>query len=226
MRFNKVFVLAFSCLFIFLLVSCDNTGKIDKAYSYYREGEYDKALELYQVVLKRRPQDVNALKGMADVKLIQKDYAAAIENYKKATEINPEIAVSDLVSMLTYSNTEVREDATSAISQLNANKDAAISEIIKQLATASQYVKLDYLEALKRIGRDTSFVAADVLPYTDYKYPAIQQKALEALGNMDPEKLKEIGALKKMAAKMNDENQDVAETAVKSMGALKSGAAD
>ncbi|MCL2390105.1 MAG: tetratricopeptide repeat protein, partial [Endomicrobia bacterium] len=56
--------LIFICLcFCFFVFACDNTGNmLDRADTYHKNGEYDKAESVYQQILKKKPDHPDALK--------------------------------------------------------------------------------------------------------------------------------------------------------------------
>ena len=224
--FKKMSVAAVGVIFVCMLAACDYAGKLENAAGYYKEGEYDKAAAIYSAIIKKNPKEIKALKGLADIKLAQKDYTAAINLYKQVVEINPSLAVKDLVSLLMYSDSTIRSQAVAALSSLSNGTTEAVNEILSQTANANQYVKVDFLEAVKKIGAPASFAAKDVIGYLDFDYPQVRQKALEVLSVMNAGNVKEAGGFAKMTERINDADPAVAETAVNSIAAFKSGAAD
>ena len=222
---KKMQISVIGVLFVCLLAACDYTSKLNDADSYYREGEYDKALAIYSSVIKRNGKEIRALKGFADIKLAQKDYKLAIEYYKKVVEVNPKLAIRELVSLLVYSDSTIRTAAMDAIASLGNGKKEAVTEILAQAVNATQYVKIDYLEAIRKIGAPASFAAADIMKYLDFDYPQVKQKALEVLSVMDVNKIKELKIFDKMLEMTGDQDPAVAEAAVNSIAAFKSGAA-
>lgn len=213
-----VFLFFINCIFI---SSCSIESRLDKAYDYYREGEYEKAASIYRSVLKRKPDEKIALKGLADISIIQKDFSNAIMNYKKAVEADPSFAAKELVSMLTYNDSAVRDEAAQVIATLTNGSYEVVTQIISQIEAGNQYVKVDYLDALKKIGRPASFAIPEIAKYLDHEYNMVRKYALEALGAMDPVKVREAEVLPKMISLINDKDAIVAEAAFKSLGALK-----
>lgn len=223
---SKKLIIVFSAVFCCILAACSISGRLERAENYYRQGEYTKSADLYESVLKKKPDEVRALKGLADIKLILKDYNAVVDYYKKAVEIDPNSAAKDLATMVTYSDDNIRTKAAESIATLKNGSNEVIKEIIQQMQTANQYVKVDYLKALARIGRGASFVVQDILIYLDDPYTGVRQATLEALGNMTPARVKDSGGLAKMIEKMKDDDPLVVETAIKSIASLKTGASD
>ncbi|MDR2191571.1 MAG: tetratricopeptide repeat protein, partial [Endomicrobium sp.] len=113
MKKKNIFRIAplFFCFFVLSISSCDIDTKLNNALEYYKAGEYEKAKSIYKSVLKKHPAELKALKGLGDIALIEKNYSESIENYKKAIEINPAIGSQEMVSILTYSDAAVRDEA-------------------------------------------------------------------------------------------------------------------
>lgn len=219
----SVFILPLFCFFI--LTGC-TANTVDRADSYYREGAYDKAETIYISVLKKRPNEVMALKGMGDIKNIKQDYTAAIDYYKKSIEINPDLAKKELVSLLTYSSLTVRSQAATAISELSNGIESVLDEIVSQLQQSNQFSKIDYLEALRRIGPKASSFTGEIVKHLSSDNSTVRKTALETLSVMNIASIKEAEAIDLMVELMKDPDPVVAETAVKSIGALKSGAVE
>ena len=225
MRYSVISLLLLPLFFFSFLVAC-NPNNIDTAYSYYREGEYDKASVVYLAILKKQPNEVLALKGMGDIKTMQKDYSGAIEYYKKAIEIKPELAKKELVSLLSYSSLTVRTQAAAAIAELSNGLNIVLEEIVLQAEGSNIYSKADYIEALRRIGAKASSTVPEILKYFSNENSTVRKAAVEALSVMNINAIKEADGLSFMVKLMSDADPVVAETAVKCIGSLKSGAAE
>ena len=60
--------------------------------TYCKIGKYHQAIEQHQHASKLRPNDAFACKGLGTAYLSQQDYINAIENFKKALEIQPNLS--------------------------------------------------------------------------------------------------------------------------------------
>lgn len=206
------------------LSACLERNTLEKANNLYREGKYDEALTVYGAILKKKPDEITALKAVSDIKLIKKDFDGAIEGYKKLIETDPmRRGVGDMVSMLSYSK-NIRDKAADTIRDMGGGRTEVINEILAQISSGNNYVKIDYLSVLARIGNSASFAAGAVAGYLENEYFGVRKAALEALGTFDAGKLKEADAIRKIVKCLNDENISVAEQAVQTLGLLKSGA--
>ncbi|MDR1195636.1 MAG: HEAT repeat domain-containing protein [Endomicrobium sp.] len=215
--------LSFALLSALFLFACIEKNTPERANTLFREGKYDESLAVYDAILKKNPSDISVLKSVADIKLIKKDFSGAIQGYKKVIEVNPAYGIREMVSMLSYSK-NVRDMASDVIKDIGNGKTEVINEILKRIAEGNNYVKIDHLNALTRIGRPASFSAATVAQYLDDDYFGIRKAALETLGTFNEANLKEAGVIDKMIARLHDDNLIVVEETVKSFGALKGGA--
>ncbi|MDR2426670.1 MAG: HEAT repeat domain-containing protein [Endomicrobium sp.] len=220
---GKFKFLHFMLLSLLFLFACVERNTPEKANSLLREGKYDEALVIYEAILKKKPGDIVSLKSVADIKLVKKDFQGAIQGYKKVIEANPAYGVRELVSMLSYSK-NVRDMASDVIKDIGNGRTEVISEILKRIAEGNNYVKIDHLNALARIGKPASFCAGTVAEYLDNDYFGIRKAALETLGTFDALNLKSSGAIDKMLERLNDENIVVVAEAIKNFGILKGGA--
>ena len=222
MRFWKLHFCFLFVLCAFFMAACADR-KHEKADNYFRDGEYDKAAKIYETIIKKRPDDIIALKALANIKLLQKDYNTAIANYKKVTEIDPARGAKELASMFSYPK-NVRDIATVTVKELSKGKNEVINEILSQMTVSSQYVKIDFLDSLAKIGKPASFATEEIAKYLEDDHFGIRKAALDTLGKMEPNQVKETGAFEKIVKALGDENPMVTESAVKSLGALQSGA--
>lgn len=71
------------------LRASQSNEQVIAAYSAYRRGEYDLAKSLYMRALEIRPQDVNALNGLAALALRDGDKEYAHELYSRALKLDP-----------------------------------------------------------------------------------------------------------------------------------------
>jgi len=60
---------------------------IDRANVYLRAGQYDRAIEDFDAVLKNNAHDVGAVLGLGKAMFAQKDYAAALQEFDRAYRI-------------------------------------------------------------------------------------------------------------------------------------------
>ena len=216
-------ILFFAFCGALLLFGCVEKNNHEKASTLFREGKYDDAAKVYDAILKKQPNDFISLKAMADIKLIKKDFPGAIAGYKRIIEMDPSHGVKEMVSMFSYSK-NIRDLAADTIKGLGNGRAGVINEILAQMEAGNNYVKMDYMNAMTRIGNAASSSAEFIAKYLDDEYFGIRKAALETLGTFDANKLKEVDAIKKMVKCLKDENLTVQEAAVKSLGLLKSGA--
>jgi len=214
----------FFCFFALLISSCDITSKLNNAQDCYRSGDYAKAENIYKSVIKKHPDEIRALKGLGDIALMNKNYSAAIANYKRAIEINPSVCSQEMVLLLTFSDTKVRDEAAKAVASLSNGMDEVINAVIHKLSEGNQYVKVDYLDAIRRIGKPASYIAPKIIPYLSHDFSVIRKTALETLAVLDINKVKESGAFQKIIQLMKDKDAMVAETAIKTLASYKTDA--
>lgn len=220
---GKLKVLTFALSGAIFLFACIEGNNIEKANSLFKEGKYDEALTMYESILKKKPEEKVALKAIADIKLIKKDFDGAIGAYKVVLEKDQTQGVKEIVSMLSY-NKNVRDKTADAIREMGVGRTEVINEIVNQIAAGNNYVKIDYLDALARIGSPASFSAGIISGYLGDEYFGIRKAALETLSKFNASDLRESGAITKMVKCTRDENPVVAEEAIRSLGALKAGA--
>ena len=225
MKINKLSALkAFFCFSVLFISSCDITTKLNNAQDYYRDGEYTKAENIYKSVLKKNPNEIKALKGLGDIAFINKNYSAAIANYKKAIEINSSVGSQEMVLILTYSDMKVRDEAAKAVASLNSGTEEVVNALVKKLAEGNQYVKVDYLDAIRRIGKPASSAAPKIIPYLSHDFSIVRRTSLETLAVLDIKKVKESGAFQRIIDLMKDKDAVVAETAMKTLASYKTDA--
>jgi HEAT repeat protein len=220
---SKLNVLSFALLGALFLFGCIDGDTHEKANTLFREGKYDEAAVVYDAILKKSPNDLVSLKATADIKLRKKEFPGAIERYKRVIEMDPSQGIVEIVSMFSYSK-NIRDLAADTIRDLSNGRTEVIGEIMKQMEAGNNYLKIDYLNVLTRIGGGASLSAEFVSKYLDDEYFEIRKSALEALGTFDVNKLKEVGAIDKMVQCLKDENDSVTKAAIRSLGALKAGA--
>jgi HEAT repeat protein len=153
--------------------------------------------------------------------MIQKNYQSAVANYKRVVELEPSMAAKDLVSLLTYNDSVVRDEAAKAVSSLSNGLNEVVNEILLRLDDSNQYVKVDYLEAIKRIGKPASFAVSGIAKYLNHESSIIKKAALETFAVMNPQDVKNCGAFDSIMKLSKDKDAVVSETAVKTIGAYK-----
>jgi HEAT repeat protein len=218
---NSLTAAAIFIFSVFLVSSCNVETKLVAAEDYSRDGEYSKAETLFNSVLAKNPDEIRALKGLGDISFINKDYSKAIANYKKAIEINASVGSKEMVSILTYTDANIRQEAAQAVASLSSGSDKVVDAIISRLHESNQYVKVDFLDAIRRIGKPASFAAAEIIPYLSNDFSVVRKTALETFGALDIKDVKESGAFQKIVGLTKDGDVSVAETAVKILASYK-----
>lgn len=74
----------------------DYSGNLQQAYSAYKSGDLSRAESLYKTTLGQSPENRDALLGMAAIRLLQENKAAAFLIYKKLLQLNPKDKVARL----------------------------------------------------------------------------------------------------------------------------------
>ncbi|MCL2144896.1 MAG: HEAT repeat domain-containing protein [Endomicrobia bacterium] len=219
-KFNVLFLVFFCALFLF---GCLEKNTHKKASALLKEGKDDAAVAVYENILKKKSDDLVALKAVADIKFKKKDLQGAMEGYQKVIEKDPSQCIAEMVSMFSY-NKNIRDMAADKVRGLGNGRTEVINGLIAQMEAGNNYLKIDYMNSLARIGVGASFTAGTISKYLDDEYFGMRKAALETLGTYDANQLKEVGAIEKIVKCLNDDNITVVEAAVKSLGALKSGA--
>ena len=219
----KLNFLSFVLCGALLLFGCTEKNTHEKANAFFREGRYDDAVRVYSEILKKNPNDLVSLKALADIKLIRKDFSGAMEGFKRVIEADPSKGVTELVSMLSFEK-NVRDRVADTIKGLSNGKTEVINEMMSRMEAGNNYLRIDYLNVLERIGPGASFTAERTAKYLDDEHFGIRKAALDALGAFDANKLKEVGVIAKIVKRLQDVNIVVEEAAVRSLGSLKSGA--
>lgn len=87
------------------------------ARAYLQEGQKDKAIDEYRKILKRRPDDVQAMAELARLLMEQKRYSEAADLYRKVTRANPKDAAAYANMGYAYGELENWEAAGSAYAE-------------------------------------------------------------------------------------------------------------
>jgi tetratricopeptide (TPR) repeat protein len=88
MKRSTLIFLAFSFLTI---VGCRDVemATIERAYRWYKRGDYDRAIQQFSAVLSSNPTNLHALAGRGDSFAEKKQYENALKDYDKAIEHHP-----------------------------------------------------------------------------------------------------------------------------------------
>jgi HEAT repeat protein len=197
------------------LSSCKDP-KFAKAEKFYKETEYDKAIAVYDEILRENNSGRNAevYKLIGDVYFTKGDYNRAFENYKKSVEIDPQFAAQTLVSFISYGDQGLRHHAADTISNLSNNRDAIIEMFTNDIEQVSQYDKLDRLEALIRMRERAAFAAPKIIPLLNDANWGVRRKAVETITAMGPETMR-YDTLNAIIGRLGDENDFVREEAAR-----------
>ena len=88
----------FSLFFIF---GCDsNNLYFEKAVSYQKDGEYQKAIECYNKAITNNDHVAEAEKNLADLCFLDKNYEDAFLHYGNAIEAGSEMAIDNVIKLL------------------------------------------------------------------------------------------------------------------------------
>lgn len=142
-----LYILLMVCLAAFFLCGCGTLrsefyrGETDYLYnqgcSSYKAGEYEKAFEYYQRVVKLDPEYAQAYGGLGNLALIKKKYDDAQRCYKKAIELDYKLKKKLLPLMLSAMEQKVRQpliecglDLKKVLELLSADKEKELERLL------------------------------------------------------------------------------------------------
>ena len=144
-----LYIFLLFCTAAFFLCGCGTLSsefyKGETAYLYnqgcssYKAGEYEKALEYYQRVVKLDPGYAQAYAGLGNLALIKKKHDDAQHCYKKAIELDPELKDKLLPLMLAAMEQKVRQpliecglDLKKVLDFLSSGKEKELERLLTQ----------------------------------------------------------------------------------------------
>lgn len=112
-------------------------NRVNLGYTYYLKGEYDKALQQFQVALSIDPKFADANYNAGLVYKEQKRYDEALEVFAKAAKLAPRDYKHYLMMGVIYNEQGNHKSAITALNRANAEKPGS-SDVIYQIGMAAE----------------------------------------------------------------------------------------
>lgn len=86
----KYFITLLICLYVFTCVGADPQTQFEQANKTYRSGNYIKAIELYEQILKEKHRSAELYFNLGNAYYKQEEYAKAILNFERGRKMDPQ----------------------------------------------------------------------------------------------------------------------------------------
>ena len=181
MSLKRIVSLFISFLFLSFF-GCNQQSNFDKALSYQKDAEYNKAIEFYYMSIQKGDRVAESEKNLADIFFGDKKYDKAFEHYKNSLEIDPNVALETVIKYISYNDARVRNFVGEIFSKIN-NKQANVQineSLANILNSEDQYKILDALAVVSKMGNKCNPILKDIIKLLDSNN-IIKQKVLEIL---------------------------------------------
>lgn len=182
--FLKKFATIFLFGSLFFVCSCSESN-FDKAESYKKDGEYQKAVEFYAKSIKNNEKVAESEKNIGDILFVDKFFGQALEHYKNSIEIDADVALDTVMKYISYNDAKVREFVAQMLSDVESEQ--AKQQINEKMATilksGDQYKIIDALEIAEKMKNNLEPISDDIFNLLDGN-DIIKQKVLKVLPNV------------------------------------------
>ena len=168
---------------LFFVLGCGESN-FNKAVSYQKDGEYQKAIEYYNLAIENKEKMAESEKSLGDIFFGEKNYEEAIEHYHNSLEIDPTVAIDTVMKYISYNDAKVREQVGKMLGSIDSTNGKKFINIrlSKILNSEDQYKIVDALEVVKQMGyKSADPLADDIFKLLDSSNNIVKQKVLDAL---------------------------------------------
>ena len=211
----------FSLFFIF---GCDsNNLYFEKAVSYQKDGEYQKAIECYNKAITNNDHVAEAEKNLADLCFLDKNYEDAFLHYGNAIEAGSEMAIDNVIKLASFNDKQVRQLASNTLS--NIQNEESVKLIFDKLKTIlhskEEYKVIDTLELISNFERDISYISEDIISLLDSENFVIKQKALKVLPKIAKIVCEKEENFNKVLSYLKQDNEIMKSATIDCLGEMK-----
>jgi len=166
----------------FLIVGCSRQSSFERALSYQGDAEYGRAIEYYNISIRKGERVAESEKNVGDIYFGDKKYKDAFAYYKKSIETDPNVALKTVMRYISYNDAQVRDLVGVIFSKLENQQtinqiNSSLNEILK---SGDQYKILDALAVIAKMGEKCTPILKDIVNLLDGNN-IINQKVLEIL---------------------------------------------
>ena len=166
----------------FLIVGCSRQSSFERALSYQGDAEYGRAIEYYNISIRKGERVAESEKNVGDIYFGDKKYKDAFAYYKKSIETDPNVALKTVMRYISYNDAQVRDFVGVIFSKLENQQtinqiNSSLNEILK---SGDQYKILDALAVIAKMGEKCTPILKDIVNLLDGNN-IIKQKVLEIL---------------------------------------------
>ena len=104
---------------LFFFLGCNQQSSFDRALSYQKDAEYNKAINFYKISIKKGERIAESEKNIGDIFFGDKKYDKAFQYYKLSIEKDPSVALETAMKYISYNDARVRNFVGQMFSEIN-----------------------------------------------------------------------------------------------------------